>query len=75
MTNITEHDSEEERERDHGKQPWVDFLVGCNSIAVHDGLEALRELIRSDERGWRLVGAKLLQYGYDVRSRLFLVAE
>lgn len=75
MTNVTEHDSEEERERDDRKQPRIDFLVGCDPIAVHDGLEALRELIGSDECGWRLVGAKLLQYGHDVRSRLFLVAE
>ena len=72
VTNIAEHDSEQEREGDDRKQTGVDFLVSGNTIGIHDGLEALRKLVRADERRRRAVGAELVQDGRDIGTRFLL---
>lgn len=72
VTYITEHHGEKERERDHGEQAGVDFLVRRDTITVHDRLEAFCELVGPVEGWWRLIGAKLLQDGNNARSRLLL---
>lgn len=72
MPNVTEHNSEQERESDDSKETGVDFLVGRDTIAVHDTLETSREFVRSVE-GWRLlICTQLVQDWTDVSPRLFL---
>jgi len=66
MAQVTEHDSEEEREGDDGEEAWVDFLVGCNSVRINNALEALGELIGAVERRWLLAGTNLNENGRDV---------
>lgn len=60
MPNITEHDGEQEREGDHSEETGVDFLIGGDTVAVHDGLETFGKLIRPVVRGRRLVRAQLM---------------
>lgn len=74
MTNVTEHDSEQEWERDDSEKTRVHLLVRRDTITVHDRLEAFRELVRAVERRRRLIRAELMQDGRDVRTRLFLLA-
>lgn len=72
MPNITKHHGEQERERNDGKQTGVDFLVGCNTVSVHDGLEAFGELVGTRESWWRFVRAQLLYNWNNTRSGLLL---
>ena len=74
MTNITEHDSEQEREGDDSEQTRIDFLVRRDTVGIHDGLETLRELVRADERRRRAVGTELVQDGRDIGTRFLLQA-
>lgn len=53
MAHVSKHDSEEERERDTGKDSWIDLFVGGNTISVHNFLEHKGERIAL-EVGWRL---------------------
>ena len=61
VSNVAEHDREQERKGDDGKEAWVDLLVRSDAIRVHDRLEALRELVRPMERRRRPVRAQLMQ--------------
>lgn len=61
MTNITEHHSEQERESDNREETGVDFLVRCNTVAVHDGLEPFGELVGAMEGWWGLACAEFVQ--------------
>lgn len=54
VTNVTEHDREQEGEGDDSKETGVDLLVGGNTVTVHDGLEAICKLVRAVECGWLL---------------------
>ena len=45
MTNITEHNSKEEREDGDGIQSRIHFLISGNTISVHNLLEWGCELI------------------------------
>ena len=60
MAQITEHDSEQERERDDGVERWVDLLVGRDAVCIDHCLEALGELIRAVVRRRLLVCAQLV---------------
>ena len=72
MTNITKHDSEQEREGNDSEETWIDFLVGSNTVTIHDRLEAFGELIRAME-GWRLLGRlQFMQNWRNISSRLLL---
>ena len=51
MAQVTEHDSEEEREGDDGKAARVDLTVRCDTVRVHNRLEALGELVGKVVRG------------------------
>ena len=61
VSNVTEHDREQEREGDHGKEARVDLLVRRDTVRIHDCLEALRKLVRSMERRRCPVRAQLMQ--------------
>lgn len=61
MTNVTEHDSEEEGERNNRKQSRVDLLIFGDTITIHNGLEGFSELVRSHERGWSLVRPEFME--------------
>lgn len=52
MTNITEHDAEQEGECNDCKNTWVNFLVGRNTVSVDDFLENPCDLIEPKET-WR----------------------
>ena len=45
MHDITEHDTEEEWERDACKQCWVCLFVSWNTISIYDQLERTCELV------------------------------
>lgn len=45
MRNITEHDSEHEREGDQSEQSWVGFLIARNSVSVDDLLGGSSEIV------------------------------
>lgn len=51
MTNVAEHDGEQEWKSDNGEKSWVNLLIRCDTIAVHDSLEALSELVGTMECG------------------------
>ena len=72
MTNITEHDCEQEGERNDSKQAWVDLLVRCYTVGIHDGLETFSKLVRAVERRWGAIRAQLVQDGRDVGAGLLL---
>ena len=52
MTQITEHDAEQEWESDDGVQSGISFLVRCDSICVDQVLEATSEFVCSIECWW-----------------------
>lgn len=72
MSNITEHDGEEEREGDYCKQSRVDFLIRRDTITVHDSLETLRELVGAMESRGRLARLEFMKDGRDARSGFLL---
>lgn len=72
MTNVTEHNGEEERERDDGKQSRVDLLVAADSVRVDDGLEAFGELVGAVESGRGLRGAELVKESGNRSAGIFL---
>lgn len=72
MSEISEHDGEEEREGDDGEESWVDLLVGSDSVGVDDGLESLGEPGCSMEGGRGEVGSKFRKDGRDRGSGGFL---
>lgn len=45
MADVSEHDTEQERESDDAEDGRVDFFVGRNSVCVCDLLEGLQEFI------------------------------
>lgn len=51
MSDITKHDSKEEREGDDSEETRVDLLVRTNTVRVDDGLESRRELVGAMEGG------------------------
>lgn len=65
MTNIAEHDCEEERERNDREKSRVDLLIFSDTVTVHDGLEGFSEFIRPVERGWCLVRLELVENGWN----------
>lgn len=72
VANISEHDREQEREGDDGKETRVDLLVRSDTVAVHDSLETFGELVRPLECGRSLASAKFMQNGRDTRAGLLL---
>ena len=72
VTNVTKHDSEQEGESDDGEETRIDFLVSRDTIAVHDRLERLRELVRALKCRRLLAGSQLVQNGRYIRPRLLL---
>jgi hypothetical protein len=51
MTNISEHDTEQEWEGHTGEDSWVNFFVSGDAVCVDDYLEDLGEFILSEETG------------------------
>ena len=72
MTDVAEHDSKQEGEGYDGEETRIDFLVSRDTIAVHDRLERLSELVRALECRRLLAGSQLVQDGRYVRPRLLL---
>lgn len=72
VTNISEHDREQERECNDGKETWINLLIRSNTIAVHDGLEAFGELVRALECGRGFASVELVQNRRDTRAGLLL---
>ena len=52
MTHVTEHHSEQERERHDIKQRRVDFFVTRDSVSVNDFLERSNKLVCPEESWW-----------------------
>lgn len=74
MSDVSEHDGEEEGEGDDGEESRVDLLVRGDSVRVDNGLESSRELVRAVERGRVLGAAKLVEDGGDASTRVLLEA-
>ena len=72
MPYVTKHDGKEEWERDHGEQTRVHFLIRCNAIAVHDGLEPFGELVRTYESRRLLAGTQFMQDRRHIRTGILL---
>ena len=72
MSNITEHYGEQERERRNRKQARVNFLVGRDTITIHDSLEPFGKLVRAMESRGRLARLEFMQDRGDTRARLLL---
>jgi hypothetical protein len=52
VTHISEHDTEEEGEGHTGKDCWVNFFVGRNTICIDDFLESPCESIDPEHARW-----------------------
>lgn len=52
MANVTEHNSEQERERDALENSGVDFFVQWDAVGVRNLLENPGELVELEERRW-----------------------
>lgn len=72
VANISEHDCEEERERNDRKKSRVNLLVLADTVAIHDGLEGFGEFIGPVERGWSFVCPQLMKDRRNASPRLFL---
>lgn len=46
MTNITEHDTEQERECHNCEQTWVDFFITRHTVGIDDQLEDRLEFVQ-----------------------------
>ena len=68
VTKITEHDGEQEREGDDGRQTRVDFGVLGSTICVNDGLETDGEFVGLVVGGWRLGSLDLVNNRRDAKS-------
>ena len=68
VTEITEHDSEEEGESDNDGDSGVDFLVGSSTVGVDNGLESLGELVGLEVGRRSLVGPDLVDNGRDRKT-------
>lgn len=44
MPDISEHNTEKERECDNGKEPWVYFTIARKTIGVYKILEGVHKL-------------------------------
>lgn len=53
VAEITEHNGEEERERDDGIRSGVQFPVGGNTVRVNDSLERYRNLFFEEILTWK----------------------
>lgn len=73
MANVTEHDGEQERERDDGEQAGVDLLVRADAVRIDDVLEALGELVRAVERRRGIGRSELVQQRRDRRPGVLLL--
>ena len=60
VPDVTEHNCEQERERDHSEESRVDLLIRRDTVAVHNVLEPFGELVRAVESGWCLVRAQFM---------------
>lgn len=65
MTDITEHDCEQEGESDNGEQSRIDFLVRADTVSVDDILETFGELVRAMESRRSRGSTKLMEYCRD----------
>jgi hypothetical protein len=72
VTEVSEHDGEEEGKGDDGDEARVDFLVGRDTVRVDDGLETLSKGRRSVEGGRGVVGSELGEDGRDGSSSSLL---
>ena len=72
VTDVAEHDCEQEGERNDSKQARVDLLVRRYTVGVHDGLETFSKLVRAVERRWGAIRAQPVQDGRDVGAGLLL---
>lgn len=52
MASVSEHDTEEKRERYDSIKRRIGFAIGSNTISVDKILETSREFIGPVERGW-----------------------
>lgn len=55
MTDVTEHDSEEEWEDGNSEKSWINFLVSRDTVSVDDLLEWCSELVHLEVCWWLLV--------------------
>jgi len=55
MPQVAKHDGEQEGEGHDGEHSGVDLAVARDAVRVHDGLEAARELVGLEVRGWVVV--------------------
>mmetsp|Transcript_3937 Transcript_3937/g.8463 ORF Transcript_3937/g.8463 Transcript_3937/m.8463 type:complete len:356 (+) Transcript_3937:1110-2177(+) len=68
MAKVAKHDSEQEGEGHDGEDSWVHLTVVGNAVRIHNGLEALGELVGPEVGGRLLVlHSQGLQYGVDLR--------
>ena len=63
MAKVTEHDSEEERERNKDWNSRIDLLISSSTIGVDNGLKALSELVGLQVSRRRLVSLNLVDDG------------
>lgn len=67
VTDISEHDTKEERESYYSKYTWIDFLISRYAICINDLLEHPCNLIHSEQRRWfDSVVVNLLQCGNSI---------
>jgi len=52
VTNITEHDTEQEREGHYCENSRIDFLIVRDTISVYDLLEDPGDIVSSEKRRW-----------------------
>eukprot|EP00128_Syssomonas_multiformis_P011489 Colp12_sorted_trinity150504_noHs@34485 len=71
MTEVAEHNREQERESNHGEQTGVHLTVGCHTIGVDDGLETFSELVSLVICGRLELGLHSVENGGNQRATLF----
>lgn len=72
VSEITEHDSEQEREGDDGRKTRVDFGVLGSAVGVNDGLEAKGELVGLVVGGRGLGCLDLVDDGRDTEASVIV---
>ena len=63
MTEVTEHDGEQEREGDNCVKARIDFLILGSTIGVDDSLETFRKLVGLVVSWRRLIRLDLIDDG------------
>lgn len=73
MTGVSEHDGEQEGERDGGVETWVHLAVAGHPVSVDQHLEAVRELVRPEESRRLDVGLEQVQNRWETTVTVFLL--